>query len=38
MHNNYKLDEEAITNVIKRHIKPIRKQNKKTNKTYHLLH
>ena len=26
MHNNYKIDEEAITNIIKRHIKPIEKQ------------
>ena len=26
MHYNYKLDEQAITNVIKRHIKPIKKQ------------
>ena len=26
MHNNYKLDEQAITNIIKRHIKPIEKQ------------
>ena len=28
MHYNYKLDEQAIINVIKRHIKPIEKQNK----------
>ena len=28
MHNNYKLDEQAITNIIKRHIKPIEKQIK----------
>ena len=26
MHNNYKLDEQAITNIIKRHIKPLEKQ------------
>ena len=26
MHDNYKLDEQAITNIIKRHIKPIEKQ------------
>ena len=26
MHNNYKLDEQAITNIIKRHFKPIEKQ------------
>ena len=26
MHYNYKLDEQAITNIIKRHIKPIEKQ------------
>ena len=26
MHNNYKLDEQAITNILKRHIKPIEKQ------------
>ena len=26
MHYNYKLDEQAITNVIKRQIKPIEKQ------------
>ena len=26
MHYNYKLDEKAITNIIKRHIKPIEKQ------------
>ena len=26
MHNNYKLDEQAITNIIKKHIKPIKKQ------------
>ena len=26
MHNNYKLDEQAITNIIKRHNKPIEKQ------------
>ena len=26
MHYNYKLDEQAITNIIKRHIKPIKKQ------------
>ena len=25
MHYNYKLDEQAITNIIKRHIKPIKK-------------
>ena len=30
MHNNYKLDEQAITNIIKRHIKPIEKQNLST--------
>ena len=29
MHNNYKLDEQAITNIIKRYIKPIKKQNQK---------
>ena len=28
MHYNYKLDEQAITNTIKRHSKPIEKQNK----------
>ena len=27
MHHNYKLDEQTITNIIKRHIKPIEKQN-----------
>ena len=26
MHSNYKLDEQAITNIIKWHIKPIEKQ------------
>ena len=26
MHNNYKLDEQALTNIMKRHIKPIEKQ------------
>ena len=26
MHNNNKLDEQAITNIIKRHIKPFKKQ------------
>ena len=26
MHYNYKLDEQAITNIIKRHIKPIEKE------------
>ena len=26
MHYNYKLDEQAITNIIKRHMKPIKKQ------------
>ena len=26
MYYNYKLDEKAITNIIKRHIKPIEKQ------------
>ena len=26
MHYNYKLDEQAITNIIKRHIKPVEKQ------------
>ena len=26
MHSNYKLDKEAITNNLKRHIKPIEKQ------------
>ena len=26
MHYNYKLDEQTITNIIKRHIKPIEKQ------------
>ena len=36
MHYNHTLDEQAITNIIKRHIKPIKK--KKTNKTYRLLH
>ena len=34
MHFDYKLDEQAKTNIIKRLIKPI----KKTNKTYHLLY
>ena len=28
MHYNYKLDKQAITNIIKRHIKPIEKQIK----------
>ena len=28
MNYNYKLDEQAITNIIKRHIKPIEKQIK----------
>ena len=28
MHSNYKLDEQAITNILKRHIKPIEKQIK----------
>ena len=32
---NYILDKQTITNIIKRHIKPIEKQ---TNKTYHLHH
>ena len=36
MHNNYKLDEQAITHITESHIKLIRKT--KTNKTYHLLH
>ena len=36
MHNNYKLDEQAITNIIKGHIKPTEKE--KTIKTYHQLH
>ena len=36
MNNNYKLDEQAITNMIKIHIKPIEKQ--KQIKNYHLLH
>ena len=26
MHYSYKIDERAITNIIKRHIKPIKKQ------------
>ena len=26
MHYNYKLDKQAITNIIKRHVKPIKKQ------------
>ena len=26
MHYNYKLDKQAITNIIKRHIKPIKKR------------
>ena len=30
MHKNYKLDEQVITNIINRHIKPI--EHKKTNK------
>ena len=29
MHNNYKLDEQAITNIVKRRIKPIEKQKQK---------
>ena len=37
MYYNFKLDEQAITNIIKRHIKPIEKKTK-TNKNYHLLH
>ena len=35
MHYSDKLDEQEITNIIKRHIKPIGKR--KTNKTYHRL-
>ena len=39
MHNYYKLNEQAITNIIKRHIKPIEKNKQtKQNKTYYLLH
>ena len=28
MHYNYKLDEQAITNIVKRHIEPMEKQIK----------
>ena len=35
MHNNYKLDEQAINNIIKRQIKRIEKKKKQT---YHLVH
>ena len=38
LYYNYKLDEQAITNIIKRHIKPIGKQKQinKTLKTFQL--
>ena len=34
MHYNYKLDEQAKTSIIKRHIKPIEKKNNKTYRFY----
>ena len=36
MHKNYKVDEQVITNIIKRHIKPT--EPKKNNKTHYLLY
>ena len=38
MHQNYKLDEQAITNIIKRHIKPIEKQKHIKLSTLNLKH
>ena len=33
MHYNYKLDKQAITNIIKRYIKPIKKQKQNLSST-----